>query len=164
MSITKQSLSLAVIFAVCGLLLASCGGASGNSASTASRNLPPDPGSTATATLTGVDTNANGVRDEVENKLSSIISDDTVYSQALKLAKVYQQELTVQTKPDADILMNDALCLRLSLPAQDRFQVSFEELEQLTFDTADRQAKHYSYDNMFAGVSSSVEPDCSGIK
>lgn len=72
-------------------ILSSCGGAGGSVSST--RNLPPDPGSAATATVIGVDTNNNGVRDEVEINISKNVENENDYAATLAVAAAYQKYL-----------------------------------------------------------------------
>jgi hypothetical protein len=135
---SKPTLALAAIFAVCGLLLASCGGGSGSS-SAANRNLPPDPGSAATATLAGVDVNSNGVRDEFENTLSPKIASDEQYATTIKVAKAYQAFLTSKlptTRAEALILYGQLSCASGSGIA---YGQSTNTLKSITFDSAERK-------------------------
>lgn len=139
MRISKKSLALAAVLAVCGLFLASCGGGSGGGSSDTSRNLPPDPGSAATATVTGVDVNSNGVRDEVENTLSPQITTNEQYATTIKVAKAYQSFLTSKlptTRAEALILYGQLSCTSGTGIA---YGQSSNTLKSLTFDTAERK-------------------------
>jgi hypothetical protein len=92
MNQNRTSIFIFTLITLCGFALTSCGGGSGSS--TATRSVPPDPGSAATATVAGVDTNNNGVRDEVEVALSKQITSDADYAKTLAVAKAYQTMLT----------------------------------------------------------------------
>ena len=107
MKISKSSLALTAMLAVCGLIFSSCASGSINDSLKSNRNLPPEPGNAATETLAGVDINNNGVRDEVENTLSPKITTDEQYITTLKVAKAYQSFLTSKlptTRAEALIL------------------------------------------------------------
>jgi hypothetical protein len=96
----KQLITLTAVVAMCGVLLASCGGGSGGSTSKAEVingiTVPPEPDATLNAaTLAGVDSNSNGVRDDVERKIAdSFGSDKLKYESALTLAKAEQSLLS----------------------------------------------------------------------
>ena len=91
---SKPTLALATIFAVCGLFLASCGGGSGSGSSATTINgisVPPEPDATQNnATLAGVDSNANGVRDDVERKIAEKV-DASTFNVALGYAKTVEE-------------------------------------------------------------------------
>lgn len=59
-------------------LLVGCSGGSSNSTSTSAQaNLPPDPGPAGMATLAGVDSNGNAVRDDIERYIALTYPADT---------------------------------------------------------------------------------------
>jgi len=68
--------------------------------------VPRDPGRAAKASLAGVDTNANGVRDEVDRELAKLYgSDATTLAAATKYAKTTQAAmvaLSTTTTPNVD--------------------------------------------------------------
>jgi len=97
---SKPMLTLAAIFAVCGLFLASCGGGSGSGSSATTINgisVPPEPDATQNnATVAGVDSNSNGVRDDVERKIAekTNATENQDFTGAVAAAKVYQEIVT----------------------------------------------------------------------
>lgn len=101
---SKPTLALAAIFAVCGLFLASCGGGSGSGSSATTINgisVPPEPDATQNnATVAGVDSNSNGVRDDVEREIANKWPKD--YKEVTLAASVYQKIVTAQPVSDAD--------------------------------------------------------------
>lgn len=99
--ISNSRTRLYLILIAAGTALAACGGA-GSSMSEASApevingiTVPPEPDSTINAkTLAGVDSNSNGVRDDVERKLALAVKSNADYSAAIAYAKDYQSLIT----------------------------------------------------------------------
>jgi len=102
----KISKSLAALGLVA--LLSACWGGSSGSTATATTPLPvdtfhglvvpPDPGAAATATVAGVDTNQNGIRDEVDRYIAQTYGADTTkFVAAQALAKADQLLLITPT-------------------------------------------------------------------
>jgi hypothetical protein len=153
---TKSVLTVISLFMVA--LLAGCGGGgggdSGSPASTtrsATRNLPPDPGAAATATVAGVDTNNNGVRDEVERTLSDKITDDAKYQTTINVAKAYQAVL-ISTPPTTRA---EALkiygAIQCASGTGSVYGASSNVTTNLTFNTADRKAIISSVNKLLGG-------------
>ena len=95
MKISKSLASFGLV-----ALLSACGAESSGSTASAATPLPvetfrghvipPDPGAAATATVAGVDTNQNGIRDEVDRYIAQTYGADTtkfIAAQALAKAK-----------------------------------------------------------------------------
>ena len=85
MKILKSSLTFVAILTIYGLFLTSCSsrnGAGNSSATTINGiSVPPEPDTTQNnATIAGVDSNANGVRDDVEKKLATISTNQEDFS------------------------------------------------------------------------------------
>lgn len=153
MRISKQSLALVAVLAVCGLFLASCGGGSGSGSSSANRNLPPDPGSAATTTLTGVDTNANGVRDEVERNISSNTPKDADFVKTMAVAKALNYMLIAPsptTRQEALKLQANVICAA-SVQGDSYGGANQNYLAEQTFDTSDRKNKYNIIGQMLDG-------------
>lgn len=95
----KQNKLLIVGMLVLPILLSACGGASGSSANSATTingiTVPPAPDATLNAaTLAGVDSNSNGVRDDVERSIAVKATNQTSFSASLSIAKEYQNMVT----------------------------------------------------------------------
>ena len=68
-------------------------------------SVPPDPGATAKASLAGVDTNGNGVRDEVEREIAAYLgSAPAKHAAALGFARKLQMPLAAPISTSADAL------------------------------------------------------------
>lgn len=85
-------------------LLIACGGVDAGQAQTMPVDtfhglvVPPDPGAEANKTVAGVDTNQNGIRDEVDRHIAQTYGADTTkYVAAQALAKAKQLILITQT-------------------------------------------------------------------
>jgi hypothetical protein len=137
------SLGLLVILVGCG----GGGGASSSSSTTNGINVPPAPGSEAKSTLTGIDVNGNGVRDEVEIALAQTYgSNKSEYSAALAFAKFQQGWLAAgaitQQQAQQTFLseMNAAQCLRNTV-SPDMARRIATDIEIQTFNTAERHTE-----------------------
>lgn len=99
----KQNKLLIVGMLVLPILLSACGGAGGSStAKTEVVNgitvpTAPDPTLNA-ATLAGVDSNNNGVRDDVERKVAVAATNQSEFDASMQKAKAYQNTLISYTK------------------------------------------------------------------
>lgn len=121
------------------ILLTGCGGSNNdttinnsssldNSTQTQS-NLPPDPGSIGMSTLLGVDSDNDGVRDDVQIAISNRYPSDTNSQLALsQLAMGIQDAFTAQSADDSNELNNtfqkivsatDCITVTTSQPLQD---------------------------------------------
>lgn len=148
----RARLCLVAASALLGLSACGSGGGGGGSNNTTSRDLPADPGPAATATTAGVDTNSNAVRDEVEIKLSSEISDDSQYRVALKVAAAYQAILLnpePTTRDEALQAYGRILCAPAG--ATSVYGQSNAAIQVLTFDTPDRMAKFAALNSKLGG-------------
>jgi hypothetical protein len=90
--------------------------------------LPPDPGEAGKATLEGIDSNNDGVRDDVERYIALTVTDSARHREALRaVARVIQRELLAQTKEEAIQLAIEGVrsieCLSyLGVRKQDRWK------------------------------------------
>jgi hypothetical protein len=154
-SVTKLRMTLTVFLAC--LVLSGCSGGGSATAAPAAINpattvingvvVPPDPGTQARASLVGVDTNTNGVRDEVERGLAIYSGTTKVeFDAAMKAAAEAQSWLTkgILTEQEAQQLVLKeiqlAQCL-LSSTTPDRARAIAEQIELRTFDTKLRRSE-----------------------
>lgn len=146
-----------------GLLMAVLLGCSSGSGTTASGGgtspaivLPSDPGGAATATLKGVDTNNNGIRDEVEIAISKIAKDQDDRTKLNSIAIEYQKSLNV-ANPNISEISNKVGCIELSRSAESRSILSATELSYLIFDTPERRAAFNALDGTRGTVTGSSD-------
>lgn len=102
--------------------------------------VPPEPSpSVNNATLAGVDSNANGVRDDVERVIARKVTTTAEFNTALVVAKAYQRLLSntpvLQADADASMLEIDCFVYRsLTNPVR----INSSEIRSATFNTSAR--------------------------
>jgi hypothetical protein len=104
----KTTTYLIVALATLPLILSACGGGSGGGSSATipaapapqtinGISVPPEPDPVANnATLAGVDSNGNGVRDDVERRIATASTSEAQFSVRLAIAKEYQKTLVAE--------------------------------------------------------------------
>ncbi len=101
---------------------------------------PPDPGEAGKATLEGIDSDSDGVRDDVQRYIAITVPESARHREALRdMARVIQWELLAQTKEEAINIANEGVrsieCLSyLGVRNQDRW----EEVMALMLNTQSR--------------------------
>lgn len=98
---TKIALSILAIAVIGGLIVA-CGGGSNTPVPTATTingiAVPPEPDAALNnATLAGVDSNNNGVRDDVERKLANLSTNQDNFEKRIAIATEYQKILLIES-------------------------------------------------------------------
>lgn len=84
--------------------LSACGGGGGDGSSGSGSSLPPDPGAAGVSTVGGVDTNANGVRDDVEIQLHARYErDPAALAAATESARLMQRVLSISPSDSAAV-------------------------------------------------------------
>lgn len=153
------AVAVAVLLA---LLLAACGGGSGGDpGSTDQINgiaVPPAPEPAVNAsTLAGIDSDRDGVRDDVDRWLATTFGASSSRHQvALDYAKVQQVAITAPTAANID-----ASIARLRCVTDPRV---LSDLGQVTRTTLDTVARRRAYANAFAGVSVSADACAAGTR
>lgn len=151
-------LILSILGLSAGLIVTACGGGGGGAEPTSVTPTPassttingiivaPHPGALANQTLLGVDTNANGVRDEIERDLATYAASKLEFDSAMKAAAEAQSWLTksqnteVQAQGLVKMEIGYALCLRGKLTtARAKDITTLIEVE--TFNTKLRRAQ-----------------------
>lgn len=127
-----------------------------NATATQLSTLPPDPGTAAAASIRGVDTNQNGVRDEVEITISKVAKDEDDKAKMTAIASEYQKALD-STAPDVAKINNTIACVELSRTAESRALLSSTELYYIVFDTPERRAVNNGLDGVRGTVTGSPE-------
>jgi hypothetical protein len=138
---------------LCTASLVSCGGSGNSSTNTGSGStaptevingivvpLEPDPVANK-ATLAGIDTNNNGVRDDVERKIANADYLKTGYSGSINRAKAYQQ-ITSKSLTDAEII---AIKKILECGSENAQTIDGINLPDLYSDTNERRHLYYEY-------------------
>lgn len=102
--------------------------------------VPPEPDPTANnATLAGVDSNSNGVRDDVERMIAREVSSASGFTRALVVARAYQRFLATTTVSQAD---SDTSMLEVECSAYrnltDPTGIKNAEIKRAVFNTAER--------------------------
>lgn len=137
----KQNKSLIVVILTLPILLSACGGGNGSSANTDTTingiAVPPEPDATLNnATVAGVDSNNNGVRDDVERKIATSSQDQQIIAAKLLLAKAIQNDLLGQASiSDQDF--SNALCVIAKYGSR-------IDIDTLVINNAARQKADYS--------------------
>lgn len=109
-------------------------------------NLPAHPGDVADSTRIGVDTNNNGVRDEVEIYLATKYgSNKEHFQKILEFAKKKQDVLNIsledeQTAKDYNIWADSSICLGKKLGVKSSYAASiYNDLTAQIFNTIERK-------------------------
>ena len=134
-------------FSLIVLTLAACGGGAGSSGETINGiAVPPVPDMTANqATVSGVDSNGNGIRDDVERMLASEFGNDgSMYREAVDYARTQQAALTAPTQATVEAHISMLRCVRDSQ--------KLAQLKKVTVATLDAPIRKGAYARAFAGT------------
>jgi len=160
----KPTLALAVIFAVCGLFLASCGGGGGSSATTVNGNpIPPRPDDTVNnSTIKGVDTNNNALRDDVEILVASLSKSSTYSGSAFRIAQIENRLATenIATQEEYVQLVNEQLCLNQKRTQEERDILSLDDIRFAVANTKERSAVSYANSQKYANALAQGVTEC----
>ena len=143
------------------IFLTACGGGAGSSSNTATKIngivVPPAPDPVINnATLAGVDSNNNGVRDDVERKIAQTAADSGSFQKTIKAAAGYQKILTT-TPSKAELLdiYGDVNCAQL-----ENSQLSEKSLLQAVFNNSGRLAEFNTKTEISSGYFSDELKNC----
>lgn len=148
-------------------LLVGCSGGGGAESGTApaQANLPPDPGSAGMATLAGIDSNTNGVRDDLERYIAltypaaSDADTRAALTQYTRVAQVAMLDANdpVASQPHAQKLMDGVECLLFRRP--DDARKVFLELQARVLNTMDRSKAYLTAQTQTAQLVVPVRAD-----
>ncbi len=129
--------------------LVGCGGGSGGGSKSEQINgivVPPVPDSTANlATVSGVDSNSNGIRDDVDRALATEFGQGAAtYQEAATYARTLQAALV---NPGPSTIENHLALLRC-----ERDLKKLTDLQKVTLATLDAPIRTNAYATTFAGV------------
>lgn len=133
---------------IVGFLVGCGGGTSGGSKSEQINGIvvPPVPDSTANqATVSGVDSNSNGIRDDVDRALATEFGQSAAaYQESATYARTLQAALV---NPSASTIENHIALLRCVRDSNKR-----ADLKKITLATLDAPIRRNAYATTFAGV------------
>jgi len=124
-----------------------------------SLNLPPDPGPAGDETLEGVDTNDNGIRDDIERWIGLNYSDSEKTRQALTQTYYPFQNFMIHARAgDRDAVYNDMTAMQragecLDYIRSDDAHILIEELRSRVVNTSDRVYAYRDSSRMLGGGS-----------
>jgi hypothetical protein len=130
------------------ILLSACGGGSSSSANTATTingiTVPPAPDpATNNATLAGVDSNNNGVRDDLERSIAAKIKNIQNYNKMLAYAKAQEKMITLPTptnRAQALAVVSESYCA-MGLSGEIERDIVTNEVNANTADRKDKLDK-----------------------
>jgi hypothetical protein len=151
------------------IMINGCSQSDGNSTSTTNQvlvidgyTLPPDPGEAGKETLLGVDSNDNGVRDDVERWIYTTYDKPIERAVQMQSAKAYQIVINEPEKALENLpVMQAATACKAywSFLAKDENKTSFleeykdyaREIKSIQFNTADRFLAYEKYNSTLSG-------------
>lgn len=113
-------------------------------------NLPVHPGDASTATLEGIDTNNNKVRDEVEITIATLAKDADNFNQAMISAALFQTILTTKltTQVEAQAKVKEFYCREQARSDASKNEIPVDLLRTLIYDTPARWAEYSRYQQL----------------
>jgi hypothetical protein len=139
--------------------LVACGGGSGagsNSGTATTINgiaVPPAPDAAANnATLAGVDSNNNGLRDDAEIMIVSLTKKDAYESYVLQIAKLMQRLATesISSQTEYNTIQTQIYCLNAKRTQQEKEILSIQDIESSIVNSRERSAKLAENDGKYA--------------
>jgi hypothetical protein len=122
--------------------------------------LAPDV-ATDNATLPGVDTNNNGVRDSIERSIAQNLKDSSNYALAISYAKAYQgvgTSPTPKSRTEALSVLSKAFCVTAYLPQSGSIMNDIDDLDIETMTESGNTSREKVY-NAFYDVLEAFSPD-----
>ena len=121
--------------------------------------VPPEPDVTLNdSTLAGVDTNNNGVRDDVERLIAQKTSSLDEFKNALIVAGAIQKAITgaVSSQADADAYMISIACAA----EKTKISLSTRDIQSAALNTSSRLSTFRANTTKFSGREIETETDC----
>jgi hypothetical protein len=126
--------------------------------------LPPDPGEAGKATVAGIDSDNDGVRDDIQRYIALNFPDSKSTRKALmeyaKACQLFVHELDDEEKTmrNAEAMNQAITCAFCSLRQQDEGYEIFYEIEGKFFNTADRIRAYIKSQNLLGGKIFTIAP------
>ena len=147
--------------------------ANGSSSPTVSRELtvtvvdgplPPDPGEAGKQTLEGIDSDKNGLRDDVQRYIAMLHPESQKARMALQQTAILYQNALLSTDTDNETAvkiarqhLNSFDCMRYVLSAQASENRSF--LSKAVLNTVARRSSFYKFNDLLGGQMFGLTPD-----
>jgi hypothetical protein len=142
------------------MLLSACNGGGGGSDTINSIAVPPEPDAAANnATLAGVDSNSNGVRDDVERSVATVLSSKEDFDAAVLYLSAFQKIITSSVpsaRQDALTAYREIICSVSGASSA----VKNLDVESMIVNTGNRKAIKEEFDNVIVGFSPEELPEC----
>lgn len=121
---------------------------------TAADSLPPDPGAAGLATLAGIDSDGDGLRDDLQRYLFQQESDSSRRAALIAIAKAFQASLLNATQQDASLneanrLQKGIECLHFVAPSTAK--LAKDALLARVLNTAARTAAYLQFNGQLGG-------------
>ncbi|GHU30224.1 hypothetical protein AGMMS50256_16740 [Betaproteobacteria bacterium] len=110
--------------------------------------MPPDPGSEAAkATLAGVDTNTNGIRDDLERLAARTATTEENFNATISLIKTLQRTIDPSTNSEnvAEVAQSVFCAMKKRSASTADKDLSEEVLRLLVFNTVERKKAYRAY-------------------
>lgn len=127
--------------------------------------IPPDPGSVGDETLAGVDSDEDGVRDDLERDIAKITpspSDEAVRRAAMSLGRALQKTVDPGAIPLGAIREEITRAIACVLTASDAGAIYVRVIENQFTDTLERLNAYLAYNKALDGTSWRAQEACDG--
>lgn len=126
--------------------------------------LPPDPGEAGKATIAGIDSDNDGVRDELQRYIALTYPDDEETQKALTDYVIAYQDFVLElddkeaTIRNAEAMKQAMICVFCARQTQDDTFEVLAEMKGKIFNTADRVEAYISAEKHLGGITFSISP------
>ncbi len=158
--INPKILTLSTLALACGLLLTSCGGSGGGTTTTATGQtingnvIPSRPDQAVNdSTVKGIDSNNNGVRDDVEILVASFSKASTYSGTTFRIAQIENKLATenIASQEEYSNLFKERFCLTQKLTQSEK-EILTDSISYATKNTRERSALSFSNDKKYSSV------------
>ena len=122
--------------------------------------VPPEPPTAVNnSTLAGVDSNNNGVRDDVERVIAKQFGGTTDYTYAMSYAKAYQEMITIPTPTQRSTAIAEISKQDCAIKGATRALIKFS-FDAVIVNTPDRKLARRAFNDVLVGFIHREEPPC----